>query len=83
MKNLNLTLILLAGGVGKRLNKKTSKQMLKYNNLTILEMNIINLRKYLKKIPIQIVTNKNDFIYVSEVCNRHDLAQVRFELNNV
>ena len=48
MSNINLVLILLAGGVGSRINKKISKQMIRYNNLTILEMNIINFRKDLK-----------------------------------
>ena len=42
MSSVNLVLILLAGGIGTRINRKISKQMIKYNNLTILEMNIIN-----------------------------------------
>ena len=33
----NLVVILLAGGIGNRLKQKTSKQMIKYNNETILE----------------------------------------------
>ena len=73
MKDVNIALILLAGGVGKRLRKKVSKQMIMYNDLTILEMNIINFKKVLKNIPIQIVTNNKDFIKVSEICNKYNL----------
>ena len=73
MKDVNIALILLAGGVGKRLSKKVSKQMIMYNDLTILEMNIINFKKVLKNIPIQIVTNNKDFIKVSEICNKYNL----------
>ena len=49
MSEIKLVLILLAGGIGKRINKKISKQMISYNNVTILEMNIINFRKIHKK----------------------------------
>ena len=73
MNNVNLVLILLAGGIGKRINKKISKQMIRYNNLTILEMNIINFSKDLKNIPIQIVSNSNDFTEVYEICNKYNL----------
>ena len=38
MSSVNLVLILLAGGIGTRINRKISKQMIKYNNLTILEI---------------------------------------------
>ena len=73
MSDLKLALILLAGGVGKRFNNKIRKQMLSFNNFTILEMNIIFFRKYLKNIPIQVVTNVNDLIEVSEICKKYDL----------
>ena len=73
MNNVNLALILLAGGIGKRINKKISKQMIRYNNLTILEMNIINFSKDLKNIPIQIVSNSNDITEVYEICNKYNL----------
>ncbi len=73
MSNNNLVLILLAGGIGTRTKRKISKQMIKYNNLTILEMNIINLSKNLQNIPIQIVTNDKDFIEVSQICNKYNL----------
>ena len=68
-----LALILLAGGMGKRFNEKISKQMLRYNNVTILEMNIIIFKKYLKKIPIQVVTNDKDIFKISEICKKYDL----------
>ncbi len=73
MSSVNIVLILLAGGIGKRINRKISKQMIKYNNLTILEVNIINFSKIFKNIPIQIVTNDKDFIEVSEICNKYNL----------
>lgn len=73
MSNIKWVLILLAGGIGQRINKKISKQMISYNNITILEMNIINFRKYIKNIPIQVVTNKKDINKVSEICNRYNL----------
>ena len=38
MSDVNLVLILLAGGIGTRINKKISKQMIKYNDLTIQRM---------------------------------------------
>ena len=36
MSGVNIALILLAGGVGTRINRKISKQMIMYKNLTIL-----------------------------------------------
>ena len=33
--NDNLVIVLLAGGVGNRLHKQTSKQLINYNNKTI------------------------------------------------
>ncbi len=74
MSNINVALILLAGGLGKRLNKKISKQMIKYNNLSILEMNIINFRKYLQNIPIQIVSNELDITKVIKICKKYNLS---------
>ncbi len=73
MSNDNVVIILLAGGIGTRIKRKISKQMIKYNNLTILEINIINLSKNLKNIPIQIVTNDKDFIEVYKICNKYNL----------
>ena len=73
MKSVKLVLILLAGGTGTRINRKISKQMIMFNNLTILELNIINFMKELKNVPIQIVTNEKDFLNVSEICNKYNL----------
>ena len=73
MSNVNLVLILLAGGEGKRVNRKNSKQMIKYNNLSILELSIINFSKELKNVPIQIVTNDKDFLEVSKICNKYNI----------
>ena len=72
MKN-DLVLILLAGGIGKRFSNKISKQMISYNDESILEKNIIFFKKHLKKISIQTVTNKNDFLIVSELCKNYNL----------
>ena len=66
MSNINLLLIILAGGIGRRINKKITKQMIRFNDLTILEINIINFRKDFKDIPIQIVTNDKDCSEVSK-----------------
>lgn len=73
MKSVKLALILLAGGTGTRINRKISKQMIMFNNLTILELNIINFMKELKNVPIQIVTNDKDFLNVSKICNKYNL----------
>ena len=78
MSNVELALILLAGGTGRRISNKISKQMIRFNNLTILEINIINLKKVLKSIPIQIVCNEQDFIETSEICNKYNLLSPIF-----
>ena len=63
----NLVVILLAGGIGRRLNQKTSKQMISYNSETILEKNIIIFKKILNNVPIQVVSNNKDLSKVSEI----------------
>ncbi len=73
MDNYKLVLILLAGGSGKRINRTISKQMIAYDKKTILETNIINFKKNLKNIPIQIVTNNQDFLKVYDLCKKYDL----------
>ena len=69
MKNheKNLVIILLAGGSGKRLSLAIDKQMIKINEITVLEKNIINFQKYLPNIDIQIVTNKNNLKKTCEI----------------
>ena len=74
MSDIKLALILLAGGIGKRFKKNITKQMMSYNNISILEMNIINFRKYLQDIPMLIVSNKRDIIKVSKICKKYSLA---------
>ena len=69
----NLIIVLLAGGVGNRLNKKTSKQLIHYDHETILEKNIIRFKKYLKNVPIQVVSNKKDLIKVNEINIKHKI----------
>ena len=69
----NLVIVLLAGGVGNRLNKQTSKQMIYYDNETILEKNIINFQKYLKNVPIQIVSNKTDLQKIREINKKYNI----------
>ncbi len=73
MNDMNIGIILLAGGLSKRLNKKITKQMISYSGITILEINIINFQKNLKNVPIQIVTNKKDLSKVSEICKKYKL----------
>ena len=69
----NLVVILLAGGIGSRLKQKTSKQMISYNDETILEKNIISFKKYLKNIPIQVVSNCKDLSKVSEINKKFNI----------
>ena len=66
----NLVIILLAGGIGNRFDKNISKQMITYNNETILEKNVLNFKKYFKDIPIQIVSNKKDLSKVHEITKK-------------
>ncbi len=75
MSNVNIAIILLAGGVGKRLNKKINKQMISYRGITILEINILNFQKNLKNIPVQIVTNEKDLPKVSKLCKKYQLLE--------
>ncbi len=70
----NLVIILLAGGIGSRLKqKKNSKQMISYNNETILEKNIISFKKFLKNTPIQVVSNSKDLSKVSEINKKFNI----------
>ncbi|MDA9816581.1 2-C-methyl-D-erythritol 2,4-cyclodiphosphate synthase [Alphaproteobacteria bacterium] len=75
MKNheKNLVLILLAGGSGKRLSLAIDKQMIKINEITVLEKNIINFQKYLPNIDIQIVTNKNNLKKTCEIAKKYNI----------
>ena len=47
MINESVVIILLAGGIGKRFDKNFSKQMITYNNETILEKNVLKFKKHL------------------------------------
>ena len=69
----NLVVILLAGGIGNRINTKISKQMFRYNNKTILEKNIVNLKKNLKDIPIQVVSNEKDLPNVNKIIKKYNI----------
>ena len=75
MKNheKNLVIILLAGGSGKRLSLAIDKQMIKINEITVLEKNIINFQKYLPNIDIQIVTNKNNLKKTCEIAEKYNI----------
>ncbi|MDB2583702.1 2-C-methyl-D-erythritol 2,4-cyclodiphosphate synthase [Alphaproteobacteria bacterium] len=75
MKNheKNLVIILLAGGSGKRLSLAIDKQMIKINEITVLEKNIINFQKYLPNIDIQIVTNKNNLKKTCEITEKYNI----------
>ena len=69
MKNYkqDLVIILLAGGSGKRLSLEIDKQMIKINEITVLEKSIINFQKYLPNNNIQIVTNKKNLKKTNEI----------------
>ena len=69
----NLIIVLLAGGIGNRLNKQKSKQLIKYDNETILEKNIIRFQKYLKDVPIQVVSNQIDLTKVKEINKKYNI----------
>jgi len=69
----NLVIILLAGGSGKRLSLAIDKQMIKINEITVLEKNIINFQKYLPNIDIQIVTNKNNLKKTCEITEKYNI----------
>ena len=73
MVSENVVIILLAGGVGNRFNKNITKQMITYDNETILEKNIIRFKKYLKNIQIQIVSNKKDLSKVIEITKKFNI----------
>ena len=75
MKNYkqDLVIILLAGGSGKRLSLEIDKQMIKINEITVLEKSIINFQKYLPNIDIQIVTNKNNLKKTCEIAEKYNI----------
>ena len=68
-----IIIILLAGGYGKRLSHAVNKQMIKVNGITVLEKSIINFQKYLPKIPIQIVTNKENIKNTNKIAEKFNL----------
>ena len=69
----NLMIILLAGGLGKRLDKKTSKQLITYKSISILERNIKKFNEYLDKVKIQVVSNKRDFKKITKITNENKI----------
>ena len=75
MKNYkqDLVIILLAGGSGKRLSLEIDKQMIKINEITVLEKNIINFQKYLPNNNIQIVTNKKNLKKTNEIAKTYNI----------
>ena len=68
-----IIIILLAGGNGKRFSRTINKQMVKVNNITILEKNIINFKNFLPNIPIQIVSNKENIKNTSKIAKKFNL----------
>ena len=75
MKNYkqDLVIILLAGGSGKRLSLEIDKQMIKINEITVLEKSIINFQKYLPNNNIQIVTNKKNLKKANEIAKTYNI----------
>ena len=78
MKNYkqDLVIILLAGGSGKRLSLEIDKQMIKINEITVLEKSIINFQKYLPNNNIQIVTNKNNLKKTNEIAKTYNIYKL-------
>ena len=69
----NLMVILLAGGLGKRLNTKTTKQLITFKKISILERNIINFNEYLNNVKIQVVSNKKDLKEISKITKKYKM----------
>jgi 2-C-methyl-D-erythritol 4-phosphate cytidylyltransferase / 2-C-methyl-D-erythritol 2,4-cyclodiphosphate synthase len=69
----DLVIILLAGGSGKRLSLEIDKQMIKINEITVLEKSIINFQKYLPNNNIQIVTNKKNLKKTNEIAKTYNI----------
>tara|TARA_B100000214_G_scaffold120246_1_gene85074 strand:+ start:8740 stop:9393 length:654 start_codon:yes stop_codon:yes gene_type:complete len=64
--------LIVAGGVGKRMNSSVPKQFLKIKNLPVL-MHTINCFSDFEKIIL--VLPKNQVIYWSSLCNTHHFNQ--------
>ena len=75
----NLVIVLLAGGVGNRLHSQTSKHLINYDNETILEKNIIRFQKYIKNVPIQVVSNVKDITNINELNNLEPIINWFFD----
>ena len=73
IKKEEIIIILLAGGNGKRLSRTINKQMIKVNDITVLEKCIINFQNYLPNIPIQIVSNKENLKNINKVAKKYNL----------
>ncbi|MDC0456694.1 2-C-methyl-D-erythritol 2,4-cyclodiphosphate synthase [Alphaproteobacteria bacterium] len=71
----NIILILLAGGIGSRLGSETSKQMIKIDNMTVLEKCICNFIDNLKNIKILIVSNYKDLKKIKDISNKYKLLE--------
>ena len=71
----NIILILLAGGIGDRLGSKTSKQMIKIDNMTVLEKCICNFIDNLKNIKILIVSNNKDLRKIKDIAHKYKLLE--------
>ena len=82
MKNhkKDIVIILLAGGSGKRFNLAIDKQMIKINEITVLEKSIINFQKYLPNNDIQIVTNKKTLKKTKEIAKKYKKLNKKFFL---
>ena len=73
IKKEEIIIILLAGGNGKRLSRTINKQMIKVNDITVLEKSIRNFQNYLPNIPIQIVSNKENLKNINKVAKKYNL----------
>jgi|TARA_B110000285_G_scaffold46928_1_gene52836 2-C-methyl-D-erythritol 4-phosphate cytidylyltransferase/2-C-methyl-D-erythritol 2,4-cyclodiphosphate synthase len=71
----NICIILLAGGIGSRFNRKKTKQLIKINNKSILEICIENLKHSFKNIEIQLVSNKNNINEIISISKKYNLLE--------
>lgn len=71
----NMCVILLAGGIGSRFSSKITKQLIKINNKSILEICIENLKHNIGNIQIQLVSNKNNINEIILISKKYNLLE--------
>lgn len=75
MKN---ALILLAGGIGKRMKSKVPKQFFNINNTNIIEYFLSNLEKNLFDIIMIVIANKDKKKYLNKLDEMYSFHNIKF-----